>query len=129
MQKLITRFPAALFLLLIVAAQPASAADWVQVTEDVEGWTYFIDRDSIQAESNGDEVSAWVRTVYPDKSYRLTLYQFDFSKRTRRTLAIHRYDSYGMQTNSNTNPSGNEYIIPDSIAEGIYLYLKNLLGR
>lgn len=127
MQKLATRLSAALFLLLIVATQNAAAADWVEVTEDVEGWAYFLDRESILP-GDGTEVYAWVRTVYPDKSYRLTLYQFDFSRRTRQTLAIHRYDANGRQTDSNTKPSEKEYIIPDSIAEGVYLYIKDLLG-
>ncbi len=128
MQKLMTRFPAVLFLLLVAAAQPASAADWVNVREDNDGGVYFIDRDSMQAKSYSSTVSVWVKIVYPDGSFDNDLLEFDFSDRIFRRLAYYKYDSSGKIIDSEPSPTGWAHVIPDTNAEHIYLRLKDLLG-
>ena len=120
--------PALIFLLLIAAAQSASAADWVEITDDNEGWLYFIDRDSVQTKSYSSMVAAWVMTLYPNESYDKDLLEFDFSDRTYRLLASYQYDSNGRITESYTNPSSWNHIIPGTIGEEIYLYLKDYLN-
>lgn len=120
--------PALIFLLLI-GAQSASASEWVEVLKDSEGMVCSIDRDSIQAKDIGDVVVVWIQITSTDKSYCKDLLEFNFSDRIYRCVARYEYNSRNKITESYTAPGNWNHIIPDSIAEYIYLYLKDLLNQ
>ena len=121
--------PAAIFLLLMGAVLPASAADWVKIGQTAEGDQFFIDYDSIQNERQSDIVTVWVKDLSPDGSYILFLDSFDVSsKSTYDVLVSYNYDSRGAMTGSNTN-STTFYIVPGSIAESVYMAVRRWLNR
>ena len=136
--------PASIFLLLMAAAQPASATNWVELGKNSKEETWSIDRDSVQ--TKGSIVSVWVKKEYPDyqgtalwtatsmvfpiADYSLLLFEFDFSDRTYRQVAMYDYGANGERTGrSNTIPSRWEHIAPDTIAEYVYSILKKWLNR
>ena len=136
--------PASIFLLLMAAVQPASAANWVEIDKvgDEEIWS--MDRDSVQ--TKGNIVSAWVKIEYPSTigrslpsgatsflgspyHYSQDLLEFDFSDRTFRVVAHYEYDANGNRTGGNTTPLRWERIAPDTNAEYVYSILKKWLNR
>ena len=119
--------PAALFLLLALV-QHASAANWVEVAENNSGWVWYVDRDSVQADHYNNCATVWEKSVYIDDSYTMTMCTYDFSDRTYRDIVVYEYDADGRITDSDDNPGGWDYIIPDSIAESIYTTVRGWLG-
>ena len=136
--------PTLIFLLLMAAAQPASATNWVEIDKvgDEEIWS--MDRDSVQ--TKGNIVSAWVKIEYPSTigrtlpngaisflgspyHYSQHLLEFDFSDRTYRQVAQHDYRTNGNLAGSDTTPSRWEHIVPSTVAEDIYSTLKKWLNR
>lgn len=123
MQKTKALAFSALIVLLVAAVQPAIASDWVKMGEAPNGMEFFIDRDSVTTEVYGN-TSVWVKRANPDGSFSLILDSFDlYNRSTYDVLFTYDYDSRGMITKEDAN-SYTHYIVPDSIAETIYMTLK-----
>ena len=112
-------------LIVIALPAPALAADWVLVTESLDGDKYFIDRQSIRTMSNGKR-RAWERAEYALKdkfgdTLSIIYYEFNCIENSRRLLTSNHYNGEEVTASSNALGSNGEwrFLPPGSVGEDL----------
>ncbi|WOB06867.1 surface-adhesin E family protein [Piscinibacter gummiphilus] len=118
--KFIRTFAAA-GLLLCVGSTWASSWNWASVGNDET--RYFFDADTV--EKTRETTTVWVKTVQVSKpdtdgSWSTALrWRFNCSKRTVQSLGWSIYDKDGKFIRSNSNPTSETAVVPDSTGEAM----------
>ena len=110
-------------LIFVSAPYEALASSWYTTNVGNNDTSYYFDAESVSRTK--DVILVWIKTVQnyavdTDGSWATAYrWKFNCTRKTIQTMASSTYDKDGKFIKSNTNPSGETEVIPDSTGEGM----------